>query len=91
MVPTPGHTPHHVSVIVKTEEVSYLLAGDTSYSEALLVERTPDGISPRAKTAIRTLETILSYAAENPTVYLPSHDPDATERLRKRQILSPVV
>jgi N-acyl homoserine lactone hydrolase len=91
VVPTPGHTPHHVSVIVKTEEVSYLLAGDTSYSEALLVERTPDGISPRAKTAIRTLETILSYAAENPTVYLPLHDPDATERLRKRQILSPVV
>ncbi len=85
VVPTPGHTPHHVSVIVKTEGVSYFLAGDTSYDEALLMERTPDGVSPRAKTAVGTLETILAYAAQNPTVYLPSHDPDVPERLRSRQ------
>ena len=88
-VPTPGHTPHHVSVIVKREGVSYFLAGDTSYSEALLVERTPDGVSPRAKTAVGTLETILSYAAQNPTVYLPSHDPGVPERLRNRQLVCP--
>jgi N-acyl homoserine lactone hydrolase len=89
VVPTPGHTAHHVSVIAKADGVSYFLAGDTSYNEALLVERVPDGVSPRAKTTIRTLETILSYTAEEPTVYLPSHDPDATRRLRNRRILSP--
>jgi N-acyl homoserine lactone hydrolase len=88
VVPTPGHTPHHVSVIVKTEGVSYFLAGDTSYSEPLLVDLTPDGISPRAKTAIGTLETIVAYAGENPTVYLPSHDPDVPERLRNQQQVS---
>ena len=68
--------------------MSYFLAGDTTYNEALLVERVADGVSPRAKTAVGTLETILSYTAEEPTVYLPSHDPDATRRLRNRQTLS---
>ena len=68
--------------------MSYFLAGDTSYNEDLLVERVPDGVSPRAKAAVRTLENILSYAAEEPTVYLPSHDPDATRRLRNRRTLS---
>ena len=87
VVPTPGHTAHHVSVIAKVDGLSYFLAGDTSYNEAILVERVPDGVSPRAKTAVRTLETILSYAAEEPTVYLPSHDQDATQRLRDRQTL----
>ena len=68
--------------------MSYFLAGDTSYNEALLVERVPDGVSPRAKTAVRTLETILSYTAEQPTVYLPSHDPYASRRLRHRQTVT---
>ena len=89
VVPTPGHTAHHVSVIAKVDGVNYFLAGDTSYNEALLVERVPDGVSPRAKTTVRTLETILSYTAEEPTVYLPSHDPDATQRLRNRQTVPP--
>jgi N-acyl homoserine lactone hydrolase len=85
VVPTPGHTPNHVSVIAKADGVYYFLAGDTSYNETLLIKRVPDGVSPRAKTTVRTLETILSYAAEEPTVYLPSHDPDAARRLRNRQ------
>ena len=88
VVPTPGHTPHHVSVVVKADGVSYFLAGDTSYTETLLAERIPDGVSPRAKTAVQTLETILTYAAEDPTVYLPTHDPGTPRRLRNRQLVS---
>ena len=36
IVPTPGHTPHHVSVLVSGEP-SFLLAGDTSYNQELLL------------------------------------------------------
>lgn len=46
IVPTPGHTPGHVSVIVKANGISYFLAGDTSYNEELLLTREPDGVSP---------------------------------------------
>jgi glyoxylase-like metal-dependent hydrolase (beta-lactamase superfamily II) len=44
IVPTPGHTPNHVSVIVKVDGINYFLAGDTSYSEELLLKRHPDGM-----------------------------------------------
>ena len=90
VVPTPGHTPNHVSVVVKADGVSYFLAGDTSYTEELLLERIPDGVSPRARITVRTLETILKYAAEEPTVYLPTHDLGTPGRLRSRQLVSPM-
>ncbi|WP_456427709.1 N-acyl homoserine lactonase family protein [Rhodocaloribacter sp.] len=91
VVPTPGHTPGHVSVIVKAEGVSYFLAGDTSYTQRLLLEREPDGVSPKRVAALRTLDAILEYARTEPTVYLPSHDPQSAERLRQRQILDTAV
>jgi len=87
IVPTPGHTPHHVSVIVRAEGVSYVLAGDTSYTEDLLVSRTPDGVSPRPAVAVRTMDRILAYAKERPTVYLPTHDPESVTRLAANTVL----
>jgi len=81
IVPTPGHTPGHVSVIVVVGEVSYFLAGDTSYTHQALLEQKVDGVSPSKATALRTFERILTYARYTPTVYLPSHDPESTERL----------
>ena len=45
VVPTPGHTPGHVSVVVEGE-VSVFIAGDTSYTEDLLRAGVVDGVSP---------------------------------------------
>jgi glyoxylase-like metal-dependent hydrolase (beta-lactamase superfamily II) len=87
VVPTPGHTPGHVSVIVKADGISYFLAGDTSYTEELLLAREPDGVSPNSSTTIDTLDAILDYARTEPTVYLPSHDPQSIERLEQRRTL----
>ena len=89
IVPTPGHTPHHVSVIVKTDGVSFFLAGDTSYAQDLLLERQVDGVSQNVDVALRTIDTILRYAQAEPTVYLPSHDPQSAERLTNRQTVQP--
>lgn len=36
VVPTPGHTPHHISVVV-LGDVSLFLAGDASYTQAALL------------------------------------------------------
>ncbi len=89
VVPTQGHTPGHVSVIVRADGESYFLAGDTSYTQDLLVAREPDGVSPNRTVAIRTIDTILEYARTSPTVYLPSHDPQSVERLQRKQWLDP--
>jgi N-acyl homoserine lactone hydrolase len=82
IIPTPGHTPNHVSVYVEGEP-AFLLAGDTSYSEAILLERKVDGVSPNPAIALETLNRIAALAQRSPIVYLPSHDCDAANRLRR--------
>jgi N-acyl homoserine lactone hydrolase len=87
IVPTPGHTPGHVSVVVNTEDVIFFLAGDTSYSQRLLLRRTPDGVSPRASVTLDTMDRILRLANSRPLVYLPTHDPESVDRLTNRRTL----
>jgi glyoxylase-like metal-dependent hydrolase (beta-lactamase superfamily II) len=87
IIPTPGHTPHHVSVLV-CGDPSYLLAGDTSYTEELLVAGKVDGVSPDPRVTRRTNERILALARERPLVYLPSHDPQSAARLIDRAVVN---
>jgi glyoxylase-like metal-dependent hydrolase (beta-lactamase superfamily II) len=87
IVPTPGHTPGHVSVIVKSEDVTYFLAGDTSYNERNLLEGVPDGVSPNAAITLDTMERIRAFASSHPLIYLPCHDPGSGERLNERRPL----
>jgi glyoxylase-like metal-dependent hydrolase (beta-lactamase superfamily II) len=86
VVPTPGHTPGHVSVIVEGQ-VSVFVAGDTSYTQDLLREDVVDGVSPDETVARQTMARIRGLAAERPIVYLPSHDPASAERLASRRTL----
>jgi N-acyl homoserine lactone hydrolase len=87
IIPTPGHTPGHVSVVVNTEDVIFFLAGDTSYSQSLLIKRTADGVSPRASVAIDSMNRILGLADSRPVVYLPTHDPESVHRLTEKRTL----
>ena len=87
VVPTSGHTPGHVSVVVEGE-VSVFIAGDTSYTEDLLRAGVVDGVSPDENVARKTMARIRELAAERPLVYLPSHDPAAAERLAHMRTLA---
>ncbi len=89
LVPTPGHTVGHLSAIIQEEEQDVFLAGDTSYTEATMLAQIIDGVSPNVAVAAETLQRILRYTQERPTVYLPSHDPDSALRLTTRQITAP--
>jgi N-acyl homoserine lactone hydrolase len=80
VLPTPGHTPGHVSVVVEGA-VSVFIAGDTSYTEDLLRDDVVDGVSPDEAVARETMAKIRQLAQERPLVYLPSHDPESAERL----------
>lgn len=86
ILPTPGHTPHHVSVLVAGSP-SFLLAGDTSYNQDLLLRGIVDGVSPNESISRQTLSDIAALAGERPLVYLPSHDPDAANRLTLQSTL----
>ncbi|MHB1674107.1 MAG: N-acyl homoserine lactonase family protein [Acidobacteriaceae bacterium] len=86
VVPTPGHTPNHVSVVV-CGSPSFFLAGDTSYTQHLLLAGKVDGVSPDEAISRQTLSQIVALAEERPLVYLPSHDPESAERLAQRSVL----
>jgi N-acyl homoserine lactone hydrolase len=89
-VATPGHTADHVSVIVEDDDTALLLAGDTSYTEALMLAGKADGVSPNPDVTRATLARIRQFASGRPTVYLPAHDPDAGARFARRQTVGSV-
>ena len=87
MVHTPGHTVGHCSVLLKTRELHYLLAGDVTYNQQQLTNNINAGGHQSFKLSQSTYRTIKDYAADNKLVYLPSHDGQALERLQKDQFL----
>jgi glyoxylase-like metal-dependent hydrolase (beta-lactamase superfamily II) len=89
LVPTPGHSPGHLSVLMEEGDTTIMFAGDTSYTEDHLVRMVADGIATNLEAEIETHRRILAYAARRPTVYLPSHDPDSARRLADRIALEP--
>ncbi len=84
-VPTPGHTPGHLSVVVTTPDVTYFLAGDASYTQELMLAEQIDGVTTDRTTARRTLAQIHAFCRTTSTVYLPVHDPETPDRLANRQ------
>jgi N-acyl homoserine lactone hydrolase len=88
IVATHGHTKGHVSVVVDEDGRSVFLAGDTSYSQALMVEGAIDGVTPDVRTARETLDRIRELTRRRPVVYLPSHDPAASQRLEARETVT---
>lgn len=85
VIPTPGHTKHHQSVLVRTPEVSVLLAGDTSFDDQQLRQGTLAGICEVPDDAEQTLKRLRHLATKTPLVYLPSHDPESMARLAALQ------
>ena len=91
LVPTPGHTPGQMSIVVDEDDgTRVFLAGDASYTEELMLRGAVDGVSPDDATAKATLERIRRFSEQAPTVYLPSHDPDSALRLLERRTAGPV-
>jgi N-acyl homoserine lactone hydrolase len=88
-VPSPGHTPGHLSVVVVQPDHHVLLAGDVAYDQAQLQDLHVDGVSPDDEVARATMRTVLEHAAAHPTVVLPSHDPESAARLRETRTVAP--
>jgi N-acyl homoserine lactone hydrolase len=89
LVPTPGHTAGHASVLVDRGDHHVLLAGDIGYDVAQIEARKLDGVSPKDKVALATIDVVLDHARRHPTVILPSHDPDSARRLAAAEVARP--
>lgn len=87
LVATPGPTVGHQSVICHNDECTALIAGDATFTQAQLLTGDVGGGVADYEAAETTLDHIQAFARETPTVYLPSHDPDAPHRLRRRETI----
>ena len=87
VVPTLGHAPGHVSVVVRAGGLSYFLAGDTSYTQTKLLKREADAVTSTPERMREAQRLVLDFAKQEPLVYLPSHDPHSVERLQTEAAL----
>lgn len=88
-VPTPGHVPGHLSVVVFGDQATYFLGGDVTYDQALLDQEVPDGISSSPHLEVEQLRKIKEFAHQQPIVLLPAHDLGASARLLSNEVYLP--
>ncbi len=88
LVPTPGHTHHHCSVLFKTDNEHILFAGDASYKHHQLLNNTFAGSNIDYRESQETYTVIKQYASKFPTIYLPSHDENSGKRLLEKEIFN---
>jgi glyoxylase-like metal-dependent hydrolase (beta-lactamase superfamily II) len=81
VVPTPGHSYGHQSVVLLDGERSYFFAGDLAFSENQLLNQGLQGIAYDLSAARTTLNRVNRYVRDTPTIFLPTHDPLALQRL----------
>ena len=87
LVPTPGHAAGHLSVVARAEGVTYFLAGDATYAQKFLKAEQVDGVTYDPAVSLLSLQRIKSFAALEPTILLPAHDPDVPSRLAQKEVL----
>ena len=86
LVPTPGHTHGHLSVLVQRPgQPDLFLAGDASFTQQLMIDGVVDGVAIDARAARETLARLRRHTRRVPTVYLPAHDPRSQHRFEQRQ------
>jgi glyoxylase-like metal-dependent hydrolase (beta-lactamase superfamily II) len=82
IVPTPGHSPGHQSVLLRERDRSWLFAGDATFDAGQVERMEVAGIVEDVGAARDSLTRLRRQLALAPTVLLPAHDPEARRRLR---------
>jgi glyoxylase-like metal-dependent hydrolase (beta-lactamase superfamily II) len=82
LLPTPGHTPGSLSLLIRRRTRSpLLLVGDLSYGADLLERRQLPGVGALRQLAQATQQVLALKQRMPDLVILPAHDPTAAQRL----------
>jgi N-acyl homoserine lactone hydrolase len=84
LLPTPGHTPGSMSLLVRRETgAPLLMVGDVTYEAELLEEGRIPGVGNQAALRV-TSAMVRELKRSNPGLaILPAHDPGAADHLRR--------
>lgn len=83
LIPTPGHSPAHQSVLVRDGDLQWLFAGDAVFDLGQAEREEVAGIVADVAAARDTVARIRRQLTMSPTLLLAAHDPDARDRLRR--------
>ncbi|MBA2631339.1 MAG: N-acyl homoserine lactonase family protein [Thermoleophilaceae bacterium] len=86
LVPTPGHTKGHLSVVVERRDHLVLLTGDAAYSEHALLAGIIDGVAQDARAHRRSTAQLRDLCCRRRVVVVPSHDPQSARRLEESAV-----
>jgi N-acyl homoserine lactone hydrolase len=89
IVPTPGHTLGHQSVVLEHEGYTFFFGGDTAFDQPSLLRRILDAPAFDAGWVSDTRRRILDLAEMTRLVYLTTHDHHTPRRLETRDTLIP--
>jgi len=70
-----------VSVVARSEGLTYVFAGDLTYRQHLLMDDQVDGMTENPAVSLASQRALKRFAQAEPTVLLPAHDPEAARRL----------
>lgn len=88
LFPTPGHTPGHQSLMIKSDGDVFVMCADAGYTLENIVEAIPPGLAWDVPYSLQALRIFKVFRMSNPNVKIvPSHDPDYW----KDQPLAPAV
>lgn len=87
LLPTPGHTAGHTSVVAQDGDLACFFCGDAVFSQEYLLARALNAPAADPREARRTLDRMLALAQSRPTLFLPAHDAGAAQRLAAREPL----
>jgi glyoxylase-like metal-dependent hydrolase (beta-lactamase superfamily II) len=88
-VETPGHMTGHVSIVARSEDLTYVLAGDLTYRQYLMMDDVVDGMTENPAVSLASQRAMKVFAQNEPTVLLPAHDPEAAKRLAEGLTMYP--
>jgi N-acyl homoserine lactone hydrolase len=86
-IPTPGHTAGHSSVVFKTDDFDIIFGGDISYNQDQVLAGELAGINADYSKSKQTYKNLMDYASLHKTIYLPTHDGNAGNRLKNKSYL----
>lgn len=91
LIPTPGHTLGHLSVVVDQGDHLVLISGDAAYSERALKQGIVDGVAQDERLHRDSTRRLRELCARRPVVVVPTHDPEGARRLAEaaRTVIDP--
>jgi N-acyl homoserine lactone hydrolase len=87
IIPTPGHTNNHASVLIKRGEHWVVIAGDAAYSQAQMLRENMDGMNMNPRATTDSVRRIKTFCSNNNTIFLPCHDPESARRLEQLEFV----